>query len=510
MPPTIVLATINARYAHASLALRYLRANLGELRQQTVLVEHALGVAPEDMAERLLALGPRIVGLSVYVWNVVPLTRVVRLLKDAAPDLVVVLGGPEVSHEVAEQPICGLADYVVTGWGEVTFARLARQLLGGERPSPKVQIGVQAPLSEIALPYDEYSDEDLRSRRLYVEASRGCPWRCAFCLSALDRTLWPFPLDAVLGALDRLYSRGARRFTFVDRTFNLRIDSAIAILGFFLERLREHPDDPPFVHVELVPDHLPGRLKGAIAAFPPGSLQLEIGVQTFDPSAQVLISRRQDTARTDANLRWLRNHTHAHLHVDLILGLPGEDLASFAAGFDHLVRFAPHEIQVGVLKRLRGAPIAQRADAFGLRFDAAPPYGVLETDRIDAGTMQRMVRFARYWDLIGNSGRFVRTRPLLLGDRPFERFLACSDWLHHRLDTTHGIPAETLYEALFDWLTRDGQGERARASLLADYVASGARGRLAFAPHLGRRHPTRTPSSATPTRQQRHRRDEAT
>jgi hypothetical protein len=457
------------------------------------------------MADELLALQPRILGLSVSVWNVVPLTRVVSLVKRQAPDLVVVLGGPEVSHEVEEQPICGLADYVVTGWGETTFARLARALLQGQRPPERIQIGEQPPLDTLAFPYDEFSDEDLGSRRLYVEASRGCPFRCAFCLSALDRTLWPFPLAPFIAELKRLDARGARRFTFVDRTFNLRIDHAVAILGFFLERLRERPDDPPFLHIEVIPDHLPERLKGMIAAFPPGTLQLEIGVQTFNPLVQGLISRRQDGPRTDANLRWLREQTHAHLHVDLIVGLPGEDLDSFAAGFDRLVRLGPHEIQVGVLKRLRGAPITRHADRFGLRFDSQPPYAVCETDRLDAATLQRLVHFSRYWDLVGNSGRFARTRPLLLGDRPFARFLDWSDWLFERLGRAHGIPIETLYEALLEWLVRDGQGEIARERLLDDYVASGARGRLSFAPGLARPPPTRGVSATTPARQRRHR-----
>jgi radical SAM superfamily enzyme YgiQ (UPF0313 family) len=269
MPTSIVLATLNARYAHASLALRYLRANLGGLRERCVLREFVVGIAPELVVEQLLAEQPRIVGLSVYIWNVEALTRVVALLKAEAPEVVVVIGGPEVSHEIETQRICALADYVVTGWGEVTFARLAGKILNGQRPLVKVHPGEQPPLETIAFPYDELSDEDLRHRRLYVEASRGCPFRCEFCLSALDRTAWPFPLEPLIDELARLYDRGARGFRFVDRTFNLKIGAASTILGFFLERIRARPDDLPFLHFELIPDHLPERLKDMIAAFPP-------------------------------------------------------------------------------------------------------------------------------------------------------------------------------------------------------------------------------------------------
>ncbi len=504
--PAIVLATLNARYAHASLGLRCLRANLGGLRDESEIVEFVVGGRTEEFVERLLARDPRIVGFGVYIWNVEETTRLVAALKTVAPQVTVVVGGPEVSHEVDAQPICRLADHVVTGWGEVTFAELARQILQGPRPLTKVHPGLQPPLAEIALPYGEYSDEDLRHRHVYVEASRGCPFKCEFCLSALDRTAWPFPLEPFLAQLSRLYERGARQFRFVDRTFNLKIDASLAILQFLLDRIAADPADPPFAHFELVPDHLPERLRGAIARFPPGTLQLEIGIQTFNEEVQRHISRRQDNAAAEANLRWLRERTNAHLHVDLIAGLPGEDVASFARGFDRLVALRPHEIQFGILKRLRGAPIARHAQAVGLRFNPQPPYNILATDRIDFPTMQRLSRFARYWDLVANSGRFVRTLPLLLGEAPFARFLAFADALYAATGRTHAIASERLYElAHAHLLGRGVAAAEASAALADDYLASGARGRLAFV-DLERLAAARrgAASVAAPQRQRRH------
>lgn len=480
----IVLSTLNARWSHASLGLRCLRANLGALREASATREFVVGARIEEVAAKLLESfdegpGRRVLGLGVYIWNVDETTRLVALLKVVAPDLVIVVGGPEVSHEVESQPICALADYVVTGWGDATFAKLAQAILSGPRPIGKVHRGEQPPLAELALPYDEYTDADLAHRTVYVEASRGCPFKCEFCLSALDRTAWPFPLPTVLAALERLYARGARHFKFVDRTFNLKTDHALAILGFFLERTAAAPDDPPFAHFELIPDHLPERLKGALQRFAPGTLQLEIGIQTFNPDVQRLVSRRQDNAKAEANLRWLREHTNAHLHVDLIAGLPGEDLESFAAGFDRLVALAPHEIQFGILKRLRGAPIARHTEARGMRYDPNPPYAVLATDRLDFATLQRMARASRYWDLIANSGRFARTLPLLLGDAPFARLMACADWLWARTGQTHGLAAERLYALLREYLVEAGApADAVDAALAADYAASGARGRL--------------------------------
>jgi len=155
--PAIVLTTLNARYSHASLGLRCLRANLGELRESSEIAEFTLRTPVAQVVERLLALAPRIVGFGVYIWNVRQTEAVVRLLKQRAPQVTVVLGGPEVSHEVEQQPICRAADYTITGWGEVSFAALARQILHGPRPLMKVHAGVQPPLADLALPYGEFS-----------------------------------------------------------------------------------------------------------------------------------------------------------------------------------------------------------------------------------------------------------------------------------------------------------------------------------------------------------------
>lgn len=500
----IVLATLNARYAHASLGLRCLRANLGRLRERSAIREFVIGQKTEEIAEKLLAERPRIVGLGVYIWNVEECTRLVAQLKVLAPDVLVVLGGPEVSHESAGQRICALADYVVTGWGDVTFAQLCETLLVGERPATRILPGLQPPLAELALPYGEYTDEDIRQRHLYVEASRGCPFKCEFCLSALDKTAWPFPLEAFLGELETLWQRGARQFKFVDRTFNLKIDASLAILDFFLARLEAAPDDPPFLHFELVPDHLPERLKAGIVKFPAGTLQFEIGIQTFDPEVQARISRRQKNDVAEENLRWLRQHSAAHLHVDLIAGLPGEDVARFAAGFDRLVALAPHEIQFGILKRLRGAPIARHTQTHALRFNPDPPYNILATDVIDFATMQRLSRFARYWDIVANSGRYSRTLPRLLGATPFARFLAFSDWLYETTGQTHALAHERLVHLMHDYFAQV-LGEDAAADLAADYHGAGGRSRLRFEPEDAELPaPRAARGGSTPKRQQRH------
>ncbi|RZI43990.1 DUF4080 domain-containing protein [Herbaspirillum sp. HC18] len=468
---TVLLATLNARFSHASLGLRYLLANMGELQGETQLQEFVIGSKTTEVVEKILACKPRIVGLGVYIWNAEDSVRVVAMLKRVAPDIVVVLGGPEVSHETQEQEIARLADYVVTGWGDVTFPQLCRAILHGPKPLMKIHAGVQPPMSEIRLPYAFYNDKDIAHRTLYVEASRGCPFKCEFCLSSLDKTAWAFDLDLFLAELESLHARGARLFKFVDRTFNLNVKASLRIMQFFLDKLAAHPEDPVYAHFEVVPDHLPEALKEAIKKFPPGTLQLEVGIQTFNPEVQAVISRRQDDEKSAANLRWLREQSHAHLHVDLIAGLPGEDIDSFARGFDHLVTLNPHEIQFGILKRLRGTPVIRHTDTYKLVFDTYAPYCILSTDCIDFAAMQRLMRFARYWDMIANSGRFANTLPLILGESPFANFMALSDWLYASTDATHRIALERLATLVGNWLRERGfESERITALLESDYA----------------------------------------
>lgn len=472
---SIVLCTLNARYSHASLGLRYLLANMGELQAQTQLQEFVIGIGCSEAVERLLALQPRIIGFGVYIWNVEETTRIIALLRRVAPTVRIIVGGPEVSYECEQQEIVRLADHVICGWGEVSLPKLCRQLLEGPVPLMKIIQGEQPPLQELTLPYDLYSDRDLAERTLYVEASRGCPFKCEFCLSALDKTAWPFELERVLAALETLYQRGARVFKFVDRTFNLKVASSARLLQFFLDKLELKPEQPLFAHFELVPDHLPEALKQLIARFPAGSLQFEIGIQTFNPEVQQLISRKQDNAAAEANLRWLRQHSQAHLHADLIAGLPGEDLNSFARGFDRLVALQPHEIQFGILKRLRGTPIIRHSQAYGLVFEPHPPYAIVATSCLDFATLQRLKRFARYWDLIANSGRFVHSLPLILADAPFARFMQLSDWLWQHSGSTHRIALERLAALVQQWLQEQGLPAQAAARALAsDYAGARA------------------------------------
>ncbi|MBC3862129.1 DUF4080 domain-containing protein [Undibacterium jejuense] len=504
---TILLTTLNARYAHASLGLRYLLANMGELQSQTQIHEFVIGARSTDIVEKILAYRQPdqkfIVGFGVYIWNIVEITQVVAVLKRVAPEIVIVLGGPEVSHETNDQEIIRLADYVITGWGDVSFPDLCQQIIKGPQPLMKVHAGLQPPMNEIKLPYALYTDQDIRHRTLYVEASRGCPFKCEFCLSALDKTAWPFDIDAFLAEMESLYQRGARLFKFVDRTFNLNVKTSLKIMQFFLDKLAAAPHDPVFAHFEVVPDHLPDALKEGIQKFPDGTLQFEIGIQSFNPEVQSLISRKQNNDKAAENIRWLCEHSHAHLHVDLIAGLPGETMESFAEGFNKLVALGPHEIQFGILKRLRGTPIIRHTEAFQLAFDPMPPYTILANKDVPFAAMQRLVRFARYWDMVANSGRFANTLPVILSESPFENFMAFSDWVYANTDATHRIALDRLAGLVTTWLVEQrGMNKETVMGLVSSDYAGNAKHKQGNSSTGEQKAPA--VAKATPQRQSRH------
>lgn len=443
----IILTTLNAKYIHANLGLRYLYANLNELQDCCEIKEFTIKNRAIDIVEQLLESKPEVIGFGVYIWNTQETAAVVAQLKAVAPEIKVILGGPEISYETDDKnssnwTLFNAADYIICGAADLAFYRLCRDLIDNKPPANKILSATPVKLNEIKLPYEYYSDEDIKHRLIYVEASRGCPFKCEFCLSSLDKTSYPFELDCFLSEMERLYLRGLKHFKFVDRTFNLNIRTSLKILDFFLQK----NDKEIFLHFEVIPDHLPEKLKYKLKQFSAGSLQLEIGIQSFNPQVQSNISRKQNNDKSKESLRWIRDNTHAHIHADLIFGLPGETLQSFEQSFNQLYQCHPHEVQMGILKRLKGTPVIRHTKPFDLRFNPLPPFNILSTDKIDFNTMQRLNRFARYWDMIGNSGRFKNCLPEILSENIFADFMALMEWIYARTGQTHQINLKKLYE----------------------------------------------------------------
>jgi radical SAM superfamily enzyme YgiQ (UPF0313 family) len=466
----IVLATINAKWIHPSLALRLLKANLGSLETHCTILEFALRQPLKEKTAPIIAEKPRILGLSVSIWNHLATLELLKTLEaeweNETPKPFVVLGGPEVSWLQEDAEIFHYADYVIRGEGEESFRSLCFELLGDGNQAEETKTGKAVfsgksdaivNVNEISSPYRLYTDEDLTRKLVYVEASRGCLFNCEFCLCSsrnqpTSQKVREFPLGPLLADIETMINRGGRTFKFLDRTFNLDIDRAQKIMEFFLNHIIGQingriNDRPLCVHFEMVPSRFPQSLKELICRFPAGTLRLELGIQTFNTKTRTLLQMSGDIDEELKTLEFLREKTSAILHIDLIAGLPGEDFTSFKNGFDKLmVPSTNFEIQLGILKCLPGTPITRHNEAYEMKYSDAPPYEVIETGALSATELDKIKNFARFWEIIVNRAPFPSLIPVLLpiGKPVFDRFMDLSDNLLEHFGRNWGIDREEL------------------------------------------------------------------
>jgi hypothetical protein len=461
----LIFSTFNARYSHTALALRCLRANLGVLHEQSAIVEFDIRLAPFTAAERLLEQDPKIILFSVYIWNIDIISETVTVLRSIAPHVKIIIGGPEVSYEYEDLSLFKNADVLIRGEGEEVIENICCELLADKMIS-KVIEGPPADMKRIHLPYSEYTDEDIAHRRIYVETTRGCPSKCQYCLSSLEHGVRSVPLDIILPQFKTLIERGARIFKFIDRSFNINPSHASEIIRFFLK----NRCDGMMLHLEWEPHLLPPELLELLKEAPDGFFQLEVGVQTFTQDVANRIDRRLDEQKVIANISTLSALPSLHLHADLIAGLPGETIQSLEDSFNQLHACTPHEIQLGILKKLRGAPIAQHNTNFEMVYHTAPPYDVLQTSTLSFSEIQSIRRFARFLDITVNNGRFPNTSPLIWKDQPsvFAAFLEWSNWLFEETHATSGFTPGRLGRLLKRFLTEQRSLNAQTVSLAID------------------------------------------
>ncbi|MDF1876275.1 DUF4080 domain-containing protein [Sulfurimonas sp. SAG-AH-194-L11] len=443
----IILTTLNSRFTHSAIGLRYLYANMQELQDNTQILEFSINDAIQTIAEKLLFNAPDIIGIGVYIWNVSEIAELIHIIKKVSPETKIILGGPEVTYEPFRVNLDD-ADYIIQGEGDRAFYELCRDIQN-DTPNERIIKMTLPKLKELKLPYEYYTDDDIKNRYIYVEISRGCPFECEFCLSSMDEKVRAFNLDEILEEFEKLWQRGARNFKFVDRTFNLNMKAANAILDFFLSK-----EAPYFAHFEVIPDHFPESLRSKIKQFPNGALQLEIGIQTLNLEVAKNVSRILKLDKIEQNVAFLENETTAHIHLDLIVGLPGESLQSFGANLDTLMSMSSCEIQIGILKKLSGTYIKRHDEEFAMVYSNIPPYDILKNSELSFNDIQIMKRFARFWDLTYNSGNFKKSIHLLWKDESvYENFYAFGLWMYEQTDSTWKISLQRLGELLFGYLS---------------------------------------------------------
>jgi len=452
----IVLTTINAKWIHPSLALRLLKANLGDLEPNCKIIEFNLRQPLHEKSEPLLAANPKILGISVSIWNHLATIELLEYLKkewdnSGGVKPVIVLGGPEVTHLPADAEIFKYADHIIRGEGETAFRELCERLL--EKEITQKHREHEEEEKNLKNAYHLYTDEDIAKKLIYAESSRGCPFKCDFCQSALDEKIYEFPLEPFLNDMDTLIQRGVKTIKFLDRSFNTNIKRALKIINFFINKTEQSPAFT--VHFEMVPSLFTDELIDALSRFPPGTLRLEIGIQTLDPEVCARINRSSNPEKELETLSLLIKKTNAIIHADLIAGLPGETFESFGEGFDKLwlalsgagiTRINGHlraEIQLGMLKQLPGTPISRHNEAYGMRFCALPPYEIEENVQINAVNMLRLKNFARFWAQIVDHGLLNPPKKPV-----FHNFLTLSDELYAHFGRNWGIDRGELLQKI--------------------------------------------------------------
>lgn len=386
----VILATLNAKYIHSSLAIRYLRAYARDIAPDISLKEYNINQRVDGIVADLYLAKPDLLGLACYIWNITEILQVAGLLKKVRPETAIVLGGPEVSYDAAAVLAKNPAvDYVIIGEGETVWRGLLAALQNKTplRAVPGLafrdggQIVLNDPaaplasLQEIPWPYEDLPV--LTDKIIYYECSRGCPFQCQYCLSSTFTGVRFFPLERVKNDLRRLIDAGVKQVKFVDRTFNWDRTFAGELFRFLAAA-----EGPANFHFEIAADLLDEETLALLRSVPPGRFQFEIGVQSTNQPTLAIIRRNMDWSKVVHAVERLNEAGNIHLHLDLIAGLPAESYQQFARSFNDVFALAPGRLQLGFLKLLKGSGIRKAAGEFGYVYMEQPPYEVLANDDI--------------------------------------------------------------------------------------------------------------------------------
>ena len=416
----VVLSTLNSKFIHSSLALRYLKA-YGEAHGQAYdIVEYTINMPVLHILSDITEHDIDVLGFACYIWNIEMTLHVVDMVKAVRPDIKIVLGGPEVSFtadELLER--CPNIDYIVQGEGEEAFHALVTALqLGNDGLNPVIP-GVRgrrdgsilgsleavevSDLSSIPFPYTEEDMEDLEHKIIYYESSRGCPFSCQYCLSGNKNTVRFFPQERTLEELQWFIDHGVKQVKFVDRTFNCAPHHHRPLMEF----MRDSDTDMNF-HLEMEPELMTEWETNILCETPPERIQIEVGVQSTHKKTLDAINRYNDWPYIQKSIRPIIQAGRTHVHMDLIVGLPHEDFNRFGQSFNDLFSLQPHALQIGFLKLLKGSGV-RRMREYKYVADPLAPYEVLSTHVLPYDD----VRFLKYledvFERFYNSERFRTT-----------------------------------------------------------------------------------------------------
>lgn len=474
----INLIAINSQFVHSSLAVASLKKMYGVYAEKTGYVMPELNVTELSINDSFDSLiynvmnGADIYAFSVYIWNINVVTEICKYLKSAQPDCTIILGGPEVSYG-GDYP----CDYIISGEGERCFFALVCEICGYTIPtewnySANENIRTTdfiTELDEIELPYDEKNIESYRNKIIYYESSRGCPFSCAYCLSSVCGKVCELSLERVFSDIDFFIAHNVNQVKFVDRTFNCNRKRSLAIWKYIIKNAKNC--DTNF-HFEVGADLLSKEEIELLATAPNGKIQLEAGIQsTYEPALDECC-RHTDSEKLFANINKLVERKNINIHVDLIAGLPYETYEIFKQSFNDAYALNSHQLQLGFLKLLHGAPLNNLIEKHGFVFQERSPYEIIYNNYISSDEIRKLKKIEDVLERFYNSGRFVRTLKQLVNlfDSPFEMF----EKLAEKFEENKLLFAPVSTKVLFDFMSEFSKkyNRNLDETLLFDFYSS--------------------------------------
>jgi len=485
----IVLTTLNAKYIHTSLALRYLKAQAQGEFENIKIMEYTIKDVHSHIVSELFLQQPDVIGFSVYIWNVEETISVLQMVRQVLPTVKIILGGPEVSYDVRSwMERLPEVDIIVMGEGEESFLEILQNLR--DHKSCEIIAGIahrqglpqsikinsarpKPPLETIRNPYADTIDvASLRNRIVYYETSRGCPFSCQFCLSSIESGVRYFPLQRVKQELGALMDAGIRTIKFVDRTFNLNRTFALDVFQFLID----YPAQTVF-QFEITGDILPLEIVEFLADHAPiGKFRFELGVQSTNDVTNTLVQRRQNFSKLSRTIESLKASGKIVQHLDLIAGLPEENYESFKKTFNDVFVFEPEELQLGFLKMLRGTGLRERAQQHDYVFSQRAPYEILGNNVLPYRDIIRIKQvedvLEKYWNdnRMRDTVKFLTTRAFA---SPFDFFQSFGTFWDEHGYSRIGHQLEDLFTRLQAFLTDNVDSSLVNATkalMMVDYL----------------------------------------
>lgn len=465
MQKKMLLSAVNAKYIHSNLAVRYLKKYCQNQIDEIAVAEFSINDNINNILKKLCSTEADIYGFSCYIWNISLILNICSSLKKARPKAVIMLGGPEVSYD----PMNVLADnssidYIVIGEGEETLYELLGYLTESEgslsdicgiayREGTEMFINpprdLIADLNSLPFPYDSFDEFD--NKIVYYETGRGCPFNCQYCLSSTIHGVRFLSMERVRRDIKSFVDAGIKQVKLVDRTFNCDIGRSIEIMQYIIDL-----DAPTNFHFEIAADLINEEFLKTVEKAPVGMFQFEIGVQSTNPQTLSEIKRKMDFNKVSINSARLLNSRNAHIHLDLIAGLPYEDIKSFEKSFNDVYALRADMLQLGFLKLLKGSGIREKLSFYGMEHHDFPPYEIIKNKWMSFKDILILKDIEHVLELYYNSGRFRNSLNYLLqiiSIEPFEFYRILSAYWNSKeyFDSSKSI--NELFNILHQFIT---------------------------------------------------------